>query len=198
MKPHADRRNIMAGWSWYQLMEPTEDKQIVRAAAGDHLVNPLADSEHNQHNPSVLTYTESKTITGCQVTRNDRAIADLLIFLQGMLATDVERVRLSNRLVSAPACLTKLEDAGARQVGGPSRTIRAVSGRRRRIMELNPNHAIFLKMCERFEKNGGEVVVGECAELLLGYALLAEGSGLSDPPRFTSLLAECILQVLWS
>lgn len=49
MKPHADRRNIMIGWSWYQLMEPTQDKQIIRAAARNRVVNSLTDSEHNQH-----------------------------------------------------------------------------------------------------------------------------------------------------
>ncbi len=68
--------------------------------------------------------------------------------------------------------------------------------KQRRILELNPDHPIFFKMCNRFEKNEHDAVLVACAELLLGYALLAEGAELPDPSRFNRLLAGCILHTL--
>jgi HSP90 family molecular chaperone len=63
-------------------------------------------------------------------------------------------------------------------------------------LELNPDHPIFFKMCNRFENNEHDAVLVACAELLLGYALLAEGTELPDPSKFNRLLAGCILHAL--
>lgn len=51
-------------------------------------------------------------------------------------------------------------------------------------------------MRERFERNDHDAVLDACAELLLGYALIAEGAELPDPSRFNRLLAGCILHTL--
>jgi molecular chaperone HtpG len=49
---------------------------------------------------------------------------------------------------------------------------------------------------ERFESHADDPVISNYAELLLGYALLAEGSELHDPVRFNRLVAELMTQSL--
>jgi molecular chaperone HtpG len=56
--------------------------------------------------------------------------------------------------------------------------------KQRRILELNPNHEIFVKLQERFRQNKEDKAIGECAELPPGYALLAEGSEIPEPTKF--------------
>jgi molecular chaperone HtpG len=76
------------------------------------------------------------------------------------------------------------------QMGGPDRP------KQKRIMELNPRHAIVVKMRERHEKDNADPKLRNFAELLYGYALLAEGSDLPDPPQFNRLLAELMTDTL--
>jgi molecular chaperone HtpG len=66
----------------------------------------------------------------------------------------------------------------------------------RRILELNPNHDLFLKLRDRFEKNKEDKSIEGYAELMLGYALLAEGSELPDPVKFNRTLVEIMLKTL--
>jgi hypothetical protein len=51
-------------------------------------------------------------------------------------------------------------------------------------------------MRESFEKNEHAAVLSASAELLLGYALLAEGIEVPDPSRFNRLFAGCVLHAL--
>jgi molecular chaperone HtpG len=68
--------------------------------------------------------------------------------------------------------------------------------KQKRIMELNPRHDIVVKMRERYEKDNADPKVNKYAELLYGYALLAEGSDLPDPPQFNRVLAEVMSEGL--
>jgi len=68
--------------------------------------------------------------------------------------------------------------------------------KQRRILELNPEHDLFKKLHERYAQRPNEKQLGECAELLLGYALLAEGSELPDPVRFNQLVINSIVRTL--
>ena len=52
------------------------------------------------------------------------------------------------------------------------------------------------KMKERFEKDQEDVMIDTWADVMLGYALLAEGSTLPDPAQFNRQVADIMLQVL--
>ena len=56
--------------------------------------------------------------------------------------------------------------------------------RQKRILELNPSHEIIAKMREHAE----DAMLEDFAEVLFGYAMLAEGSELEDPSRFNQAL----------
>jgi len=112
------------------------------------------------------------------------------------MAEHVKRVRLSTRLTTSPACLTGDEyDYSPRMErlllkgkgGGP---------RQRRILELNPKHEVIRGLRDRLEQNPENPEFDDHAELLLGYALVAEGSEPANPVRFTKALADLLRRTL--
>ena len=68
--------------------------------------------------------------------------------------------------------------------------------KQRRIMELNPNHEIFVRMLDRYKRDTEDPLLGEQAELLLACGLLAEGSELPDTVRFNRILTGLMLRTL--
>jgi molecular chaperone HtpG len=66
----------------------------------------------------------------------------------------------------------------------------------KRVLELNPEHALVTGMRTAFTAGGHETELGETAELLYGMALLAEGGELPDPAQFTKVLAERLAKSL--
>jgi molecular chaperone HtpG len=60
--------------------------------------------------------------------------------------------------------------------------------KQKRILEINPDHEVVGKLAARLKANPEDPEIADAADLLLGYALLAEGSELPDPARFTNLL----------
>jgi molecular chaperone HtpG len=122
--------------------------------------------------------------------------AELLKALESKLSEHIKQVRLTNRLTSSPVCLVGAEHDYSPQLERLLQKGKGGGPRQRRIMELNPQHPLFKKLRERFESQADDPVIGNYAELLLGYALLAEGSELHDPVRFNRLVAELMTQSL--
>jgi molecular chaperone HtpG len=122
--------------------------------------------------------------------------SELLSFIQRHLDQYLKEVRLTNRLTTSPVCLVGTDMDYSPQM---ERLLQMGEGGRpkqRRIMELNPQHEIFNRMNARFQQNKDEVELGKYADLLLNYALLAEGSDLPDPVAFNQLVAELMVRNL--
>jgi molecular chaperone HtpG len=117
---------------------------------------------------------------------------DLMTLLKAKLAKHVKEVRLTNRLTRSPACLVVSEEDMSPQLarlfraqhGTAPETLRGVT----RILELNPEHDIVQKLRERAKADANDPILEDYAELLYGGALIAEGSELEDPSRFTEAL----------
>ena len=60
----------------------------------------------------------------------------------------------------------------------------------KRILELNPTHPLVSGLHTAYETRKDDPALAEAAELIYGLALLAEGGELSDPSRFTKLVAD--------
>jgi molecular chaperone HtpG len=131
-----------------------------------------------------------------ELKKEQEESAGLLQSIKQHLDQYLKEVRLTNRLTNSPVCLVGAEmDFSPQmerllQMGGGDRP------KQKRIMELNPRHEIVVKMRERYQKDSGDAKLGKYAELLYGYALLAEGSDLPDPPQFNRLLAELMSETL--
>ena len=111
-----------------------------------------------------------------------------LAALQKRLDAWVKEVRLSGRLTRSPAVLVVAEHDYSPQL---ERLLSQSRGgaRQRRILELNAAHPLVQRLRRRFEANADDAVVGDYAELLLGWSLLAEGSEPHDVVRFSQLVA---------
>jgi len=138
---------------------------------------------------------EEKQKAKQELEEKQKASASLLEFIQKKLTEDIKEVRLSNRLTSSPVCLVGAEHDYSPQL---ERLLRQAKNtpKQKRIMELNPKHSIFLKMQERYEKNKEDLLLSDYSELLLGYALLAEGSELPNPARFNQLVVSLMTKNL--
>jgi molecular chaperone HtpG len=126
----------------------------------------------------------------------------LLAFLSETLAEHVKEARLSSRLTSSPACivgdahdLTPTLEKIYRAMGQPV-------PRTKRILELNPTHPLVTGLRAAHAAGAqqpdaaGTDALKQTAELLYGLALLAEGGELTDPARFSRLLADRLARTL--
>lgn len=110
--------------------------------------------------------------------------------LEKKLETWVKQVRLSGRLTRSPVVLVGAEHDYSPYLERMLATGVNDAPKQRRIMELNPGHEVVSRIRERWEANAEDPVVGDYAELLYGWGLIAEGSPLHDPVRYNQLVAE--------
>ena len=163
-----------------QYVTQYDDKRLQSAAKG---VAHLGDAEEKERIEN-------------EVKEKEEEAAELLQFLQQTLDEYVKQVRISGRLTSSPACLVGAEHDYSPQMERLLLMGKGAGPKQRRIMELNSKHEVFIKMHERFRKDKDDPLLVDSAELLLGYAMLAEGSELPAPVRFNRLLADMMTRVL--
>jgi molecular chaperone HtpG len=131
-----------------------------------------------------------------ELKQKEEEFTGLLTFLQKKLDTHVKQVRLTNRLTNSPVCLVGSEIDYSPQLERLLQKGKGGGPKQRRIMELNPTHPILIKMHNQFRQDAENQTLGDFAELLLGYALIAEGSELIDAVRFNRLVIDLIEQAL--
>ena len=124
----------------------------------------------------------------------EKEYKSLLECLKGKLEENVKEVRLSNRLTSSAACLvtdgadlTPQLEQMMKQMGQDVPTSK-------RILELNPNHAILTKLHDLFEANAEDAQLDDYAQLIYGQAVLAEGGDLPNPGKFSKLVADLMVK----
>jgi molecular chaperone HtpG len=139
---------------------------------------------------------EEKEKVQAKLKQKEEEAADLFTAMQKALDEHVKQVRLSNRLIASPACLVGTEMDYSPHMERLLQKGKGGGPKQRRILELNPDHEIFVKLQERFQQNKEDNAVGEYAELLLGYALLAEGSEIPEPTKFNRLVVNLMLKTL--
>jgi molecular chaperone HtpG len=123
------------------------------------------------------------------------SFASLLEALRTRLQEHVKAVRLSRRLTASPACLVADEHDMSPQMERILAAAGAAAPHAKRILELNPDHEVVTRLRDRLA-SGDESPLDDAAEAIYGYALLAEGSPLPDPARFTRTLAALLARSL--
>lgn len=119
----------------------------------------------------------------------ERELKDVLSALRSQLQEEVKEVRLSSRLTTSPACL--VGDAGdmTPQMERLMRSMGQEVPKTKRILELNPDHAVMPKLEALFREDPKSETFKTYAQLLYGQAVLAEGGTLKDPAHFGTLVA---------
>jgi len=115
-----------------------------------------------------------------KLKEKEREFSKLTSALLKKLEDRLKEVRLSSRLTSSPACLVVAEGEASPHLERLLKQAKGETTQQKRIMELNANHEIIAKMRDRAD----DAMLDDFAEVLYGYALLAEGSELQDPMLF--------------
>ncbi len=139
---------------------------------------------------------EEKAQAEEQLKKKQEEYAGFLETLQKKLDEHVKQVRLSSRLVSFPACLVNEEHEYSPHLERLLQKGKGGGPKQRRIMELNPNHAIITRLFDRFQTNKDDGLLGDSAELLFDMSLLAEGSEIPDPVQFNRLTLQLLEKAL--
>ena len=123
---------------------------------------------------------------------NEKASADLKPFLDAVkeqLKDNVADVRVSTRLTDSPCCLVAGANALSASMERMMRAMNQEVPHEKRTLEINASHPLVVKM-----KGLSGDELRDAVELLYDQALIAEGSAIPDPARFTKLLTALMLK----
>src|SRR5215470_1478667 len=124
--------------------------------------------------------------------QKEKEFANLTAALLLKLDDRVKEVRLSNRLTSSPACLVVSEGDVSPHLEQMLSQVKGETSKQKRIMELNADHELIAKMRDRAD----DPLLNDFAEVLYGYAVLAEGSELEDPLKFNQAVMRVLARTI--
>jgi molecular chaperone HtpG len=185
--PHAEAIR-KRGWEVLYVTEPVEEwvvqqihefdgKKIVSASSGK-LDLPEDDAEKEKR----------EKLAG--------EFAPLVEKAKGALDSLVKEVRISSRLTDSPACLVADEHEVSPQM---ARILKAQDKDwtpEKRVLELNPGHAVIQRLNALAAEPANEGRVKELSSFLYDHALVAEGAAPSDPARFARQVADLLAENL--
>jgi molecular chaperone HtpG len=157
-------------------LEEFDGKQLVSAMDADHKLDEEAGD----------------------VDERKEALGGLLSRFREVLQDQVSEVRVSRRLTDSPVCLVLPTGGLPPYLERLMRLQNADLPRQKRILEVHPEHALVESLRALHDKDGRNEDVKAWIEVLYDQALLAEGSPIENPARFTGrltrLLAEAAAQ----
>ncbi len=128
-----------------------------------------------------------------ELESKERANRSLLESLESKLSTSIARVRFGSRLTDSPAVLVDDEHAVGRQMARLLKETGREAPKSKRVLELNAKHPLIERLIDLHREDAASPKLAEFADLIHGQALLAEGSPLPDPGRFSKLVADLML-----
>ncbi|MEG0591986.1 MAG: molecular chaperone HtpG [Coprobacillus sp.] len=118
---------------------------------------------------------------------------DLLETLKEALKDQVQDVKVSSRLKTHPVCLVSGDGVSFEMEKVLSQMPDGQNVKAGRILEINPEHQIFIALKNVFEKD--KTKINDYASLLYDQALLIEGFGIDDPVGFSNKICDLMVEV---
>ncbi|MEU9057949.1 molecular chaperone HtpG [Streptomyces sp. NPDC048430] len=147
-----------------------------------------------------LDTDEEKKEVEAEREKQQQDYAGLLTWMTEQLGDTVKEVRLSSRLTVSPACIVSDTHDVTPALENMYRAMGQEVPQIKRILELNPSHALISGLKKAYAEQSGEegtrTELAETAELVHGLALLSDGGELSDPSRFSRLMADRLERTL--
>ena len=112
-------------------------------------------------------------------------LGELRSRMRARLQEHVSEVRASHRLIDSPACLVIPENGLPPHLERILRASQQGMPTQKRILELNPDHPLIRALVQLVEKQSDRPEIDEWIDMLYEAALVAEGSPIDDPGRFT-------------
>ena len=130
------------------------------------------------------------------LTSKVKEFSSLMDVLQSKLDASVRQVRLSGRLTSSPVCLVVADDDMSPNLEALIGKAKGEVTRQKRIMEINPDHDLVSRMRAAHAANPEDPALDDFANILYGYALLAEGSEMPEPEKFNEALLRVVTKAI--
>ena len=133
----------------------------------------------------------TETEREAEKSANEAAAKDLkplMDAIKAQLDADVAEVRLSTRLADSPACLVATANGLSPAMERMLRAMNKDAPKEKRILELNGTHPLV----EKIKGLEGDQLK-DAVDLLYSQALIAEGSPVPDPARFSKLLVTLMM-----
>ncbi len=115
---------------------------------------------------------------------------DLLTFVKESLGDKIKEVKISQKLKNTPVCLTASGGLSFEMEKYLNLVQPETAAKADRILELNSNHKLFIKLKELYDQNKDEAK--KYVEVLYNQALLMAGLPVDDPVAYSNLLFELI------
>lgn len=112
----------------------------------------------------------------------------LFDFMTEKLGGKVKAVKLSQRLKNHPVCITSEGALSVEMEKVLSAMPTGEGAKAEKILEINPNHAIFGKLKSLYETDKDKA--GDYADILYSQALLIEGMPIENPVEFSNKICE--------
>ncbi len=131
-----------------------------------------------------------------ETEKREKELATFISWMQSKLDDRVKEVKVSSRLVDSPACLV----AASGDLSSNLERLMRASGHEvpisKRILEINPEHALVQHLAQRYESDKDTEELGKTARMIYQLALLAEGGELDDPSSFAKEVAQVLSRSL--
>ena len=116
--------------------------------------------------------------------------------LKTLLDGPIEDVRPSKRLTDSAVCLVTPENGITLQMEQMMRAMGQEVPQSKRLLELNPSHALIQKLSKLHAANAEDERLSEFGEILYAQALLSEGGQLENPARYARQIADVLAKTL--
>ena len=108
-------------------------------------------------------------------TEHLKKVASFITYLKTVFGDRIQDVRLSTRLVESPCMLAQPADGPSAHMEKIIKLIHQEYQFAKRILEINPGHALIRHMVSRHGRNPADPILKELAEQLLDNMMLREG-----------------------
>jgi len=115
---------------------------------------------------------------------------ELLEAIKEQLDGKVKDVKISKRLKSSPVCFVNSNSGTTFNMEQLLKGANQAAPKASKIMEINPDHAIFSVIEKVYDKKNGKAELKNISEILYNQALLMEGFELENPVEFSNSLCE--------
>ncbi|MEG0275400.1 MAG: molecular chaperone HtpG [Coprobacillus sp.] len=116
---------------------------------------------------------------------------DLLETLKEALKDQVQDVKVSSRLKTHPVCLVSGDGVSFEMEKVLSQMPDGQNVKAGRILEINPDHQIFIALKNVFDKDKAKI--NDYASLLYDQALLIEGFNIENPVEFSNKICDLMV-----
>ena len=175
------------GFEVFYLLDPID--QMVGQYIGEYNGKKFLSVEtaHTE-----ITDEKDKEAKEKELKEKQEKMSDFLKHIQSKLGKDIKEVRLTSRLISAPACTVSDGMGLSPQLEKLFRQSGQQVPESKRILELNESHSIVAKLFTRFQNNNNDPMIEEYSELLLGYSIIAEGGEITSTGKFGKLFSKVL------